>query len=200
MRIIAGKFRRRQLKINPGSTTRPITDRAKVILFDRLDPYLSDAKVLDLYSGTGSLGLEALSRGAVKLVCIESDPRAFTLLKENVESLKVDEEVLCWKTDALYSSYKPRFKEGWYPYDLVFFDPPFRMLERLDPDSAIAASLSRLATPEVTSPDAHLILRSGKFADFVLPAWPIVDQELVIGSMKIFFLRKSREKSLFDSA
>lgn len=65
MRIIAGLYKRRKLQINPGLTTRPIVDRAKQKLFDRLESELVDAKVLDVFAGTGSMGLESLSRGKI---------------------------------------------------------------------------------------------------------------------------------------
>lgn len=191
MRIIAGKYRRRLLQSNAGATTRPITDRAKVILFDRLEQYLPETRVLDLFSGTGSLGLEALSRGAASVVCIEGDAKAHELLKANVESLKADEEVLCWKTDALYSSYKPRNKEGWFPYDVIFFDPPYKLLEKMKADSPLALAIERLTAPEVSAENSLLIVRCSKFATFELPSVWNQEQELTIGSMRIWIYRKS---------
>ena len=190
MRIIAGKYRRRLLKSNAGDTTRPITDRAKVILFDRIEQYLEGKRVLDLFSGTGSLGLEALSRGAASVVCIDGDARAHELLKENVASLKVESEVLCWKTDALYSSYKPRNREGVFPYEVIFFDPPYRMLEKLKPDGALAQAIERLSSDEISAPGCLMILRCSKFAEFELPeGWNLQDQWKV-GSMGIWAYRK----------
>lgn len=192
MRIIAGKYRRRLLQSNAGSTTRPITDRAKVILFDRLEQYLPETRVLDLFSGTGSLGLESLSRGAASVVCIEGDVKAHELLKENVASLKVEDEVLCWKTDALYSSFKPKHKEGWFPFDVIFFDPPYRLLEKLKPDSPLAKSIERFTSDEVSAPGCLLIVRCSKFAEYQLPAVWHLEQELVIGSMGIWIYRKGQ--------
>ncbi len=190
MRIIAGKYRRRLLKSNAGDTTRPITDRAKVILFDRIEQYLEGKRVLDLFSGTGSLGLEALSRGAASVVCIDGDARAHELLKENVASLKVESEVLCWKTDALYSSYKPRNREGVFPYEVIFFDPPYRMLEKLKPDGALAQAIERLSSDEISAPGCLMILRCSKFVEFELPeGWSLQDQWKV-GSMGIWAYRK----------
>ncbi|HLJ10696.1 MAG TPA: RsmD family RNA methyltransferase, partial [Planctomycetaceae bacterium] len=72
MQIVSGKYRHRKLETNPGETTRPITARVKVALFDRLQPVLQQAKVADVFSGTGTIGLEALSRGAASVVFIES--------------------------------------------------------------------------------------------------------------------------------
>ena len=86
MRIVAGKYRRRKLAAKQGTTTRPITDRVKVALFARLQNRLEGARVADIFSGTGTLGLEALSRGAASVVFIENDHRAWELLRENVQS------------------------------------------------------------------------------------------------------------------
>lgn len=191
MRIISGIYRRRLLQSNTGSTTRPITDRAKVMLFDRLEQHLPGTRVLDLYSGTGSLGLEALSRGAASVVCIEADVKAYSLLKSNVSSLGVEEQVLCWRTDALYSSYKPRNVEGIFPYDVIFLDPPYRMLEQLKPETPLSDSIRRLTTDEVSSPNARLIVRCSKFANFDLPdAWQL-ERRLTIGSMGIWIYLKN---------
>ncbi len=87
VRIIAGEFRHRRLLTNPGLITRPITDRAKEILFERIQDLLVDKRIADIFAGTGSLGLEALSRGAHSVVFLESDKRAFELLEQNVAAL-----------------------------------------------------------------------------------------------------------------
>ena len=76
MRIVAGELRRRKLLTNPGKTTRPITDRAKVMLFDHIRDFIPGKRVLDVFSGTGSLGFESLSRGAKSVVFCEQDHRA----------------------------------------------------------------------------------------------------------------------------
>lgn len=182
MRIISGRFRHRKLNANPGMTTRPITDRAKVMLFDNVQRYLEDQRVADLFSGTGSLGLEALSRGARSVVFMEQDRRAFELLKNNVAALGVEDETFCWRADALRSSFKPKGLAGFYPYDFVFFDPPYSMLAELQTDSAeaapgrpeprglsIAKSLERLSRDDVTSERAFLVLRGPRETDLVLP-------------------------------
>src|SRR5512140_1618812 len=89
MRIIAGEFRGRQLLAPEGSTTRPITDRVKQSLFDILSPRLEGAIVYDLFAGTGSLGLEALSRGASFCTFFEQDRSALSRLTQNIASLRL---------------------------------------------------------------------------------------------------------------
>ncbi len=111
MQIIAGKYRHRKLQTSPGETTRPITARVKVALFDRLQPLLEDARVADVFAGTGTIGLEALSRGARSVVFIESDLVAVELLRSNIATLKAEEETLCWATDASKCSFRPKGAE-----------------------------------------------------------------------------------------
>ena len=116
MRIIAGEFRRRRLLTNPGLTTRPITDRAKEILFERIQDLIVDSRIADIFAGTGSLGFEALSRGARSVVFLENDKRAFDLLEQNVTALGVEDRILCWRTDALNSSFHPKGVDDFLPF------------------------------------------------------------------------------------
>ncbi|QDT63008.1 16S rRNA (guanine(966)-N(2))-methyltransferase RsmD [Calycomorphotria hydatis] len=185
MRIITGRFRGRSLVASPGQTTRPITDRAKERLFARLEPLLPDAKIADIFSGTGSMGLEALSRGAASVVFIERDQKAYELLQQNVSQLKVEDECLCWRTDAMRCSYRPKTEHPLHPYDLVFFDPPFPKSKELNPGRPLWKSLSRLARPDVTNEDARLILRTPIHYDLQLPDDWTLDWEVESGVMRI---------------
>ena len=125
MQIVAGRFRRRKLETNSGQTTRPLLTRVKVALFDRLQPELAGKRAADLYAGTGTIGLEALSRGAARVTFIEADPRAFTLLRSNIASLQVESETFCWRADVTKCSFRPKGADGLLPFDVVFFDPPY---------------------------------------------------------------------------
>src|SRR3954464_9310084 len=89
MRIIAGEFRGRKLLPPEGTTTRPVTDRVKQSLFDILSPLLPGARVYDCFAGTGSMGLESLSRGAERAAFFEKDPSALKRLRQNIETLGV---------------------------------------------------------------------------------------------------------------
>src|SRR5258708_37654185 len=89
MRIIAGEHRGRKLLGPESETTRPITDRAKQSVFDILTPWIEGANVYDCFAGTGSMGLECLSRGAVRVAFFESDRSAVKLLRRNIEAMKV---------------------------------------------------------------------------------------------------------------
>jgi 16S rRNA (guanine966-N2)-methyltransferase len=190
VRIIAGEFRRRRLLANPGLTTRPITDRVKEILFERTQDLLVDRRIADIFSGTGSLGLEALSRGARSVVFLESDGKAFELLKQNVAALGVEERALCWRTDALKSSFHPKGVDAFLPYDVVFFDPPYRMVAALAPEKPMGKALVRLAREGVTSDSALLFFRAAKHTSVECPSCWEPESTLSISSMEIHIFRK----------
>ncbi|HAW27460.1 MAG TPA: 16S rRNA (guanine(966)-N(2))-methyltransferase RsmD, partial [Planctomycetaceae bacterium] len=166
MRIIAGKYRRRKLHSNPGQTTRPITDFVKEVLFEWLGDTVKDKRVADIYSGTGSLGLEALSRGAASVVFIEQDYKAHELLKRNVENIGAEDTTLCWKTNALLSSFRPKNVPDFVPFSLIFLDPPYKMIDDLKPGSRLYVSMERLSKENVSSADCHLLLRTPRDAEF----------------------------------
>ena len=88
MRVIAGKCRSLPLKTVPGRQTRPTTDRIKETLFNMLQPYLPDARFLDLFAGSGAIGIEALSRGARELVAVESSAPAAALIAKTLTALQ----------------------------------------------------------------------------------------------------------------
>ena len=91
MRIIAGEHRGRLLKTPDGMGTRPMLDRVRESVFSSIGERVIDARVLDLFAGTGSLGLEALSRGALEARLVERDPRVLDLLRRNVEDLALED-------------------------------------------------------------------------------------------------------------
>ena len=123
MRVVAGAFKGRRLQAPRGRGTRPTADRVREALFSMLGDVSGDA-VLDLYAGSGALGIEALSRGANRAVFVESDPRAAATIRRNLEALGAEAEVR--RQDAL------RFL-GAAPgsFDLVFVDPPYDSAGRL---------------------------------------------------------------------
>ena len=190
MRIVAGTLRRRKLLANPGQNTRPITDRAKVMLFDHIRDFLPGKRVLDVYSGTGSLGFESLSRGAKSIVFCEQDHRAHELLVQNATDLGVTDRCLCWRVDCLRSSFKAQGDQGWYPYDVIFFDPPYQMIKSLKRGSELYRSLHRLTRDELSAPNALMILRTPTESSFDLPDEWIPFRVLTVGSMDMHLMRK----------
>lgn len=171
MRIIAGKFRRRKLQTNPGNTTRPITDRVKESLFENIHKRIEGRRVADIFAGTGTIGLEALSRGAESVTFIERDRVALELLKENVATLGCEDETLIWPADVLRCSYHPKGERAssFTPWGVVFFDPPYKMVPSIIPGKQLWSSLKRLAKEDVTTEDVSLVLRVPRRAEFILP-------------------------------
>lgn len=120
LRIIGGEWRGRKLRFADGEGLRPTTDRVRETLFNWLQPIIAGARCLDLFSGSGALGLEALSRGAAEVVFVDTNPKAIAALKENLALLKANNATVT-RGDALaYLQGDAR------PFDVVFLDPPFR--------------------------------------------------------------------------
>ncbi|MBR1987575.1 MAG: 16S rRNA (guanine(966)-N(2))-methyltransferase RsmD [Clostridia bacterium] len=117
MRIVSGKYRGRKLKEFDLATTRPTIDRVKEAIFNLIQFDVADAVVLDLFSGTGALGIEAISRGAKKTYLIDNNDKAIQIIKENTKNMTEDFEII--KTDyMLFLSKDMRF-------DIVLLDPPY---------------------------------------------------------------------------
>ncbi len=130
MRVIAGKARRILLKTVEGQDTRPTTDRIKETLFNILQPDLLGARVLDLFSGSGGLGIEALSRGAKYGVFVEKAPQAVQCIRENLSATHFNDQARVLGTDALGAlSAMEGIEEV---FDLVIMDPPYRHDLELD--------------------------------------------------------------------
>lgn len=143
MRVIAGSLGGRRLKAPRGRVTRPTSDRVKEALFAMLGS-LDGASVLDLYAGSGALGIEALSRGARHCVFVERDARVVKVLKENLQSLDLGSEVAEVRgMDAFLALRSARgLKET---YDLLFIDPPYAQAH--GPSSEFSAAISPLLGP-----------------------------------------------------
>ena len=191
MRIISGKYRRRKLKSNPGLVTRPITDRVKEMLFERLGGALNGEKVADIFAGTGTIGLEALSRGASSVVFFERDRKAAQLLDDNLKMLDCKDAAYCWRTDVCRTSFRPRGLDGMFPYDLVFFDPPYKMVPDVLQGQPLFKSLQRLASDRVTSSDVQLVFRTPKHVSFVMPDEWKLDRQIPVSSMELYVYRKA---------
>jgi 16S rRNA (guanine966-N2)-methyltransferase len=126
MRIVAGKFRGAQIEAPKGLATRPTSDRARQALFNVLEHgpprfYFEGARVLDLFAGTGALGLEALSRGARFCVFIEESAAARAAIRRNVEALGLTGATKIWRRDATKLGRTGTLQ----PFDLIFCDPPY---------------------------------------------------------------------------
>lgn len=151
MRVIAGTARRLLLKTPEGMDTRPTTDRIKETLFNMLMPYLSGAIFVDLFSGSGGIGIEALSRGARKAYFVENNQKAISCITDNVEHTHLMDKAVILKQDV-FSALRGSIKDT---ADIIFLDPPYnqgyekRVLELLqcapfvDEDTLIVTEASK---------------------------------------------------------
>lgn len=127
MRIIAGEHRGRRIDAPPGDKTRPMLDRVREALFSTVQDWVEGARVLDLFAGSGSLGLEALSRGAEHARFVERAPPAIAILRQNIETLGLQGKSTVARGNALAPASWSSVEEP--AFDLVFFDPPYAMLD-----------------------------------------------------------------------
>lgn len=122
MRVIAGSARRLLLKTPEGMDTRPTTDRIKETLFNMLMPYLSGATFIDLFSGSGGIGIEALSRGARKAYFVENSQKAINCITDNIEHTHFTEQAVVIKQDV-FAALNGSIREE--VVDIIFMDPPY---------------------------------------------------------------------------
>lgn len=151
MRIIAGEFGGRRIAAPDTDATRPMLDRVREAVFSRIDGRLADARVLDLFAGSGSLGLEALSRGASHVRFVERGAEALAALAKNVADLRVADRVRIWRGDALrYESWRDRRTDE-PPYDVAFFDPPYKLVTNPDTSPVLVRALEALVLDNMSA-------------------------------------------------
>ena len=128
MRVIAGSRKRLPLVTVKGMDTRPTTDRIKETLFNMLQPDLYQCRFLDLFAGSGQMGIEALSRGASYAVFVEKNPKALACIRQNLVFTRLEEQSLVLAKDVCAAC---KMLEEQEPFDLIFMDPPYQKgLER----------------------------------------------------------------------
>lgn len=124
MRVIAGKARRLPLKTIEGIDTRPTTDRIKETLFNILQNEIPGSYMLDLFSGSGGIGIEALSRGAKEVYFVENNKKAVACIRDNLEFTKLREDAVIMECD--YLTALQRLEGKGVVFDLIFMDPPYQ--------------------------------------------------------------------------
>lgn len=129
MRIIAGQYSSRPLKTLPGNNTRPTLDKVKEAIFSSLGGFFDGGYALDLYAGSGAIGLEALSRGMDFVVFCDKNPKACDVIRQNISTLGVKEETRVFQTNAS-QALKLCVKEG-YQFDFVYLDPPYEKQDNI---------------------------------------------------------------------
>lgn len=164
MRVIAGEAKGRKLRTPSGGKTRPLTGRVRESLFSSLGVLTVDADVLDLYAGTGSIGLEALSRGARRCVFVERNRSALEALRANVAAVALGGEIVADDVERYLAG-----PAG--PFDLVFVDPPYAL-----PLASLAGVLERLLRHLADGAVVVVHRRSGGDPPPVAPGMRLVDR------------------------
>ncbi|GHI01273.1 16S rRNA (guanine(966)-N(2))-methyltransferase RsmD [Neobacillus kokaensis] len=136
MRVVSGVSKGRPLKAVPGKSTRPTTDKVKEAIFNMIGPYFDGGLGLDLFAGSGGLGIEALSRGIEKVIFIDRDAKAIQTIYENVKACSFEKRIEVYRNDA-DRAVKALVKRG-IVFDYVFLDPPYKkqqlisLMEKMD--------------------------------------------------------------------
>lgn len=182
-RIIAGQFKGRHLRTPAGDGTRPTSDRVRESLFASLVSEfggLDDLRVLDLFAGSGAIGLEAISRGAAHADLVESDAKAVRVVQGNIAELGVTAAARVHRTSAQrFVSTAPA-----EPYDLVVLDPPYAM-----PTAEVADLVAVLARTEWLVPDGLVVVERSTRDPFVWPPGLVPIRERSYGETTLWYGR-----------
>ncbi len=157
MRVIAGTARSIQLKTLEGLDTRPTTDRIKETLFNILQMDIQGSNFLDLFSGSGAIGIEALSRGAASCVLVDNSKKACECIRENLEKTRLKDKAMVMETDVITAL--NRLNTKGIIYDIIFMDPPYSL-------GIEAAVLSTLNNSEIIDEYSMIIIEAVKDRDF----------------------------------
>ena len=152
MRIITGRARGIKLETLEGDMTRPTSERAKMAIFSSLQFELEGRRVLDLFAGSGQMGLEAVSRGAAHAVLVDQSKDAVRIIRKNAEKTRLDGD--CTVVCSDFSEFL-RQRKGKDPFDLVFIDPPYGM-------KACRAAVEAILENRLLKPRGILVLESGE--------------------------------------
>ena len=156
MRVIAGKCRRLNLETIKGDNTRPTSDRIKETLFNIINDEVTDCDFLDLFAGSGQIGLESLSRGGEYSVFVENNRKAAKCIEDNITFTKFDQNARLIVSDVVSALYTI---EGKYKFDIIFMDPPYnKELEK--------EVLQFLSTSSLLKPDTKIIVEASTETNF----------------------------------
>ena len=183
MRIIAGKWRGRRLVTFKADHIRPTTDRVKESVFNKLQGEWDGARVLDLFAGTGNIGFEALSRGAVEVVAVELNSKSIDIIRRNVAELEVGKEHRVMKDDV--HRWLERY-EG-EPFSIIMADPPFT-------ESLAHRTLELLSNSKAVGPETTVVVEASSHerVDETYPGLSCTDRR-DYGDKMISFWKKEQE-------
>lgn len=188
MRIIAGKARRLPLRTLPGRDTRPTTDRIKETLFNILAPELEGSYFLDLFAGSGQIGLEAVSRGCAYCVFVDNSRRACGVISDNMDVTRLGGQCRLMNTDCMSAL---RRLEGDCRFDLIFMDPPYGQgLEQ--------EILRYLAHSSIVKENAQIIVEADRHTDFSYVdgfGYTVLKEKMYKTNKHLFLVRNAEETS-----
>ncbi|MCC5895026.1 MAG: 16S rRNA (guanine(966)-N(2))-methyltransferase RsmD [Alkalibacterium sp.] len=185
MRVISGEYGGRRLQAMKGAHTRPTTDKVKEALFHIIGPYFDGGTVLDLYSGSGSLGIEAVSRGMDTAYLVDKNPDAIAVINENIKMTKEEQKFIVWrKTDQQALA---ELKRSSKQVDLVLLDPPYA-------DQKLKDIVETLVAFDLLTPSALLVCETDKSVtlDFDSDSLSLY-KEKVYGTSRITFFERVSE-------
>lgn len=184
MRVIAGKARGTKLISSEGLETRPTSDRIKESLFNIITPDLYDCCFLDLFSGSGGIGIEALSRGAKKAIFVDSSKNAFKCIQENIEKTRFQSLATVFNTTSQVAL--DEFKRKHRKFDIIFMDPPYNK-------DLINDTINLIITNELLTPNGYMIIERD-FADHLTYTQDIeLWKEKKYGKTTLSFLKGPKE-------
>lgn len=186
MRVIAGSRKRIPLKTIEGLQVRPTTDRIKETLFNIINPFLADSIFLDLFSGSGAIGIEAMSRGAKKAVFVEKNKEAVKCIQSNLAATRLEQMARVLEGDVFWAM--RQLQEEGKIFDLIFLDPPYhKELER--------KVLSYLSSSSLLHKDTWIIVESSIETEFSYTSELgfVIDREKCYKTNKHVFLSKRTE-------
>lgn len=178
MRVISGKCRGTNLVAPEGLKTRPTTDRIKETLFNMINFDLLDCDFLDLFSGSGAIGIESLSRGANSSTFVDMDKDAFRCITQNLEKTRLKDKATVINTDIFMALNKLKGKK----YDIIFMDPPYALAE-------IEKTLQTVADYGLLKEDGYIILERSTDKTINLPQNLVLWKEKVYKTTTLTFIR-----------
>lgn len=182
MRVISGSARGRILQAVPGKDTRPTTDKVKESVFNILQFRLYDAAMLDLFAGTGQMGIEALSRGAAKTVFVDRAPKAISIIRKNIAAARVEN-----RAEVLQMTYQQALQQlKGQKFDILFLDPPYG-------GELLNSALNAVESFDILSTDGIIICESSVEDTIVCPDAFCVYRTYEYGTIRLTALCRKDE-------
>ena len=185
MRVIAGSARRLLLKAPDGMDTRPTADRVKESLFNMLNPDLYGCAFLDLFSGSGAIGIEALSRGAQRAVLVDASMECAGIIKQNLEVTKLGENAEIINEDV-YAAIERLGRRG-DKFDIIFMDPPYAA-------GYYVPVMEAIKKADILAAEGYIVAESAKGVDFTAAEGFKIFKERKFGPAVMNFLNLEEEK------